>query len=133
MPETVPSQDCYFQSIECSNIDQCQPLLDAEVFAAHDRFLREPCGVVATQEREKACGFAVEPPQGLLASSERTLPLLPPSLAIYDPCHNYWANGIVAQEILSFCKAMERTTVLPATDTGRGESRTLDTMLDEAL
>ena len=80
---------------------------DSEVFAAHDRFLREPCGVVASQEREKAFGFAVEP-QGLLASPERTL--LPPSLVIYDPCHNYWANGIVAQEILSFCKAMKRKT-----------------------
>ena len=104
---TAARADKYFQTIECAEFALCEELRDGELFALYDQFLSEVCrSEAARKERDKLFGFAVAP-QALLAQPDARA-LLPPSCVLFDPCHNYFANGVVSSELLLFRAEMEQ-------------------------
>ena len=103
-------RDAYFQTVDCADFSRCIPIQDRDLFATYDELLTQPCTTdAAPKERNMVLGFAVEP-RSLRARPEREA--LPPSCVLFDPCHIYYANGIVASELVLFKGAMEAKTAV---------------------
>ncbi|CAE7569148.1 unnamed protein product, partial [Symbiodinium microadriaticum] len=98
--------DDYFQTVGSADFHRCERLRDADLFAVYDDMLQNPCATVAARkERDKFLGFAVEPHSLLAHLDMRSR--YPPSMALFDTCHNYFSNGVVSSELLLFRNYME--------------------------
>ena len=94
-----------FITIE-DTLDKAVAVDDDQLFQVYDKYIQTPeTSKAKTEERDRCLGFTVSA-SSLLGLRQVRL-WLPPSRAIYDTTHNYFANGIVSSELLLFRKSME--------------------------
>ena len=94
-----------FITIE-DTLEKAEAVDDEQLFQVYDKYIDAPeASKAKTEERDRCLGFTVS--ASSLLGQRQVRGWIPPSRALYDTTHNYFANGVVGSELLLFRKALE--------------------------
>ena len=104
----MPNRDPFFLDISSDKVQQFQIITSWELRGIYDDFLTRSLHATkaARKEQETQFGFSLHSKSLLADLQARSM--LPVEKVIYDSCHMYFSNGIVAAEVNLLVKQMNQ-------------------------